>query len=127
MSKQYYKGQLDNLETSDYPTTVQFRDGEGNKTHCINLNNDSIDVIIKYLKGLKGTTMEIKKLDKYSKSTLNNVLIKHLEVYADGRVTVVDEKDNVETFHPDYFNGKNSADFLIRMIGHETSINIYKV
>lgn len=46
----YYKNQLSRLKNSEYNKTVQFSDGQGNKTNNMDLNAESIDQIIAYLK-----------------------------------------------------------------------------
>jgi len=51
---EYYQNQLAKLnKRSDYPTTIKFVDGEGNQTNCMDLNSESIEVFIDYLKGLR--------------------------------------------------------------------------
>lgn len=63
-NKKYYQDQLAKLEKGDYPTTIKIVDGNRNATNCINLNNESIDVLIEYLNSLKGKTFETMKLKK---------------------------------------------------------------
>jgi hypothetical protein len=49
----YYQGELDNLNTnSTYPISIKLTDGDGNSTKYINLNNESIPVLIEWLKQL---------------------------------------------------------------------------
>ena len=45
----YYKEELSKLKRSEYFTTIQFRDNQGNYTKNMNLNKDSIPVFINYL------------------------------------------------------------------------------
>ena len=50
----YYQNQLAQLKKSkEYKMTLRITDAEGNKTKCMDLNNESIDIIVKYLKSLK--------------------------------------------------------------------------
>jgi len=52
--KEYYQNQLAKLnKRSDYPTKIKFTDGENCTTHFMDLNSESIEVFIDYLKGLR--------------------------------------------------------------------------
>ncbi len=49
----YYKNQLKRLNTkSEYPLKIKISDNEGNSTHILDLNNESIPVIKEFLDSL---------------------------------------------------------------------------
>jgi len=45
----YYRNELARLQTSEYAKTVLLSDGEGNKTKTLDLNLESIPVLLEYL------------------------------------------------------------------------------
>lgn len=51
--KWYYKSQLNKLDPKSAEIQIVVNDSEGNKTNYMNLNNDSIDVMIEFLTKLK--------------------------------------------------------------------------
>lgn len=59
----------------------------------IELADEIIDNIMKSISRYD-SRMEIKKLDKYTRSTLNGVLIKELECYEDGTIIIVSEDNS---------------------------------
>lgn len=48
--KNYYVNQLEQLKDSEYYKTIKLVDSFGNTTKVLNLNSDSIPVLISYLK-----------------------------------------------------------------------------
>jgi len=51
---EYHSDQLDGLnKNSEYPITVQFHDADGNKTKWMDINQESIPVIISFLESMK--------------------------------------------------------------------------
>lgn len=49
----YYESQLEKLKPTKYPLALKLVDEHGNITNYIDLNAESIPVIIEYLKGLQ--------------------------------------------------------------------------
>lgn len=50
----YYESQLKELNTkSEYPLSIKLFDGEGGNTKQLDLNEESIPVLIEFLKSLK--------------------------------------------------------------------------
>ena len=49
----YYQSELNSLNTeSDFPLKIKITDGEGNSTKYLNLNSESVPVIIEWLNQL---------------------------------------------------------------------------
>lgn len=46
----YYEHELGKLQGSSYPFSVQLYDGLGNKTKTLDLNRESVPVIIEWMK-----------------------------------------------------------------------------
>jgi hypothetical protein len=53
MSTTYYHDQLTNRLNNKTTLKVQFTDYDGNKTNCLDVNSESIDTLIHFLKGEK--------------------------------------------------------------------------
>lgn len=70
--------------------------------------------------------MEIKALNKYSKSRLNGVLIRQLNVHIGGRVVVVAENNETKDFYIDTECTDYSADSLICYFQDDESITVSK-
>lgn len=49
----YYKNQLKRLETSEFYKSIKLFDGQGNETNNMDLNLESLNDIIKYLRNEK--------------------------------------------------------------------------
>jgi hypothetical protein len=53
LKEEYYASELSKLNTTS-GLNIVIRDGDGNKTKTIDLNNESIPTIINFLKKIKG-------------------------------------------------------------------------
>lgn len=70
--------------------------------------------------------MEIKVLNKYSKSRLNGVLIRQLNVHSTGKVVIVAENNETKDFYIDVECIDYSADSIICNFQDDESINVSK-
>lgn len=48
----YYREEVNKLEDTEYPPTLQIRDSKGNQTKWLSLNEESIPEIMDYLSNL---------------------------------------------------------------------------
>jgi hypothetical protein len=72
----YYKNQLAKLKPDgEYPVSLKLYDGQGSSTNQMDLNTDSIPVLIEFLKSVQDSLDNSNKDESYSvvKSTFNSV------------------------------------------------------
>lgn len=52
-AKEYYRGQLNRADIDEYGFRIKVNGGNGSSSNWLNVNNDSIEVLVEFLNSLK--------------------------------------------------------------------------